>query len=538
MFYQEYACGAESRKERHGRMKRAKLYFMNAIMLAAVNIIMRTVSVSFNAYVSGKIGAEAMGVMTLAMSVYGLSVTLAASGINLAAMRLTVETITAYENGAKPRYTIKGVVRACVLYSLGFGIVAGLLLLSASGFIGETLLGDLRTLPSLRALAVSLPFISLSSALAGYFTGARKVYKNVSISLIEQFVKISVTSAALVLIAPAGIEYACLAVVGGSAVAEGISFISAMLFYVFDKLRREEKGRGEREASIVKRLSAVSAISVPVAIAACMRQGLIALEHMALPRALRRSGATSADALASYGTLCGMVMPLIMFPSAVLYAFSGLLVPEMTEFREVRDYDRIRSVAARVFRASLLFSVAVSGVFVSFSYELGTQIYGSAEAARQIRLIAPLIPIMYLDSSVDGMLKGLGQQVESMRINILDASVSLALVLLLVPRMGINGYIIVIYICETLNAVLSIARLIKVTDMRADILSWVGKPLFGIIVSTGTVHFLSAYPLPLIGSTGSMPARLLAVVIIYIGMMFLLGAVNKNDLKWASGIVR
>ena len=45
-----------------------------------------------------------------------------------------------------------------------------------------------------------------------------------------------------------------------------------------------------------------------------------------------------------------------------------------------------------------------------------------------IKLLAPLIPLMYLDGSVDSMLKGLGQQVYSMRVNILDSLLSVVLI--------------------------------------------------------------------------------------------------------------
>ncbi len=38
-----------------------RLFFLNAGLLACVNILIRMVSVTFNAYVSGKIGAEGMG---------------------------------------------------------------------------------------------------------------------------------------------------------------------------------------------------------------------------------------------------------------------------------------------------------------------------------------------------------------------------------------------------------------------------------------------------------------------------------------------
>ena len=59
----------------------------------------------------------------------------------------------------------------------------------------------------------------------------------------------------------------------------------------------------------------------------------------------------------------------------------------------------------------MLFSICVAGILVSYSHEIGVGLYKSEEAARQLRLIAPLVPVMYLDSAVDGMLKGLGEEV-------------------------------------------------------------------------------------------------------------------------------
>ncbi len=43
---------------------------MNGLILTITSIIMRTVSMAFNIYVSNKIGAEAIGLFGLVMSVY------------------------------------------------------------------------------------------------------------------------------------------------------------------------------------------------------------------------------------------------------------------------------------------------------------------------------------------------------------------------------------------------------------------------------------------------------------------------------------
>ena len=92
-----------------------------------------------------------------------------------------------------------------------------------------------------------------------------------------------------------------------------------------------------------------------------------------------------------------------------------------------------------------------------------TDVYGSRDAGRYIRILAPLVPFMYTDMSVDGCLKGLGQQVWSMGINIVDALLGLLLTWQLLPRYALAAYIGIIYATELLNFVLSAGRLWKVT---------------------------------------------------------------------------
>ena len=94
-----------------------------------------------------------------------------------------------------------------------------------------------------------------------------------------------------------------------------------------------------------------------------------------------------------------------------------------------------------------------------FGGQLGEAVYHSSEAGRFIRLLAPLVPIMYTDMIVDGCLKGLGQQVWSMGINILDAALGVVLVWQLLPVGALPAYIGIIYFNECLNFTLSVARL-------------------------------------------------------------------------------
>ena len=88
-------------------------------------------------------------------------------------------------------------------------------------------------------------------------------------------------------------------------------------------------------------------------------------------------------------------------------------------------------------------------------------VFGGSDAAFYIRLLAPVIPVSYVDLTCDGILKGLGLQLDSMRFNIIEAAVCLSMVLVLVPRWGIWGYVAMIFTGEILNFGLSINRLRK-----------------------------------------------------------------------------
>ncbi len=91
-----------------------------------------------------------MGLFSLVMSVYSFAVTLACSGINLASTRLTAKILSS-ANAENIRSESRKLMRSCAAYSLFFGTAAGAALFFGSRIIGEKLLCDARTVPSLTA---------------------------------------------------------------------------------------------------------------------------------------------------------------------------------------------------------------------------------------------------------------------------------------------------------------------------------------------------------------------------------------------------
>jgi len=512
------------------KVRTAKRFLINGVVLAATSMLIRFVSVSFNVYLSNKLGAAGMGLLSLILSIYGFGITFAISGISFTTTRLVAEAM-----GKNSDAEIRAAMKKCLSYSFGFGFTAWLIMFSFAKPIGLYLLMDSRTVNPVRVLAFTLPVVSLCSVLNGYFTACRRIYKNAISTIFDQAVYICLTILGLYLLLPKGVEGACIAVLGGSCLAEVLCLGFTFIMYQID-LHKHNKNKGDINPKLTKKMFG---IALPVAFSAYVRSALSTIEHLLIPRGLKKSGSSKEGALAIYGTIHAMVLPIVLFPSSILSSFTGLLVPELAECRERGDTAGINRIAARVMQIALLFSIGTAGIIICFATELGYVIYDSKEAATYIRILAPLIPIMYFDTSTDFMLKGLNEQVYSMRVNILDSALGVLLVIFLLPSLGIKGYIIEIFVCELINVSLSVYRLINIIDVKVKFYRWILLPLACIIGSTYIVKIFAANVYSTyISEVAELILSITLTVIVYFALLVLTSSVTKADLRWAKGIFK
>ncbi len=495
--------------------ERVRRFFRAGIALSLSALLMRTVSVSFGAYVAERIGAEGMGLYSLIMSVYTFAVTFATSGVQLGVTRLVSEAL-----GRGSEDEARAALRVALRYALFFGTVASLSLLFGADWFGRVLLGDTRTVPALRLLSAALVPIALSSVFSGYFIAVRKSARGAAVSVIEQLLRILLTVWALTALLPMGLSYACLALVGGSAVAE---IFSALLLFVLYRLeKRPYSGKRAKGGA----LSPLLRITLPVAASSYVRSGLVSAEHMLIPRALAAGGQKKEEALASYGVLSGMAMPLILYPSAILSSFAGLLVPEVAERVAREAAEENRRLCERALFLTLLFGIGFGGIFAAFAEEIGLLVYGRSEVGRYIAILAPIIPIMYLDHITDAMLKGAGRQVFSMAVNILDSVGSILLVVLLLPSLGADGYAYIVMIAELFNFAFSITGLHNAIPFRFHPFSWLLLPSGAILLSVR----LAGRLFPLSGAWGLL-LRVLLSALLYLFLLWIF----RCGWRYASG---
>ena len=199
---------------------------------------------------------------------------------------------------------------------------------------------------------------------------------------------------------------------------------------------------------------------MPVAFTSYIRSGLYKVKQLIIPSSLEKNGINCDTALANYGTITGMAMPIVLFPATFLTAVSGLLIPEFSRYYVKKDYIKIKKYSDKLIVGAFLFALLLTSLFIIFGNTLAKLIYHDVSIGIYIKIFAPLIPFMYVDIVVDNILKGLDAQVNVLFINIIDIVVSILFILFFVPVFGIKGFIASVFVSEILNFALSLKRLL------------------------------------------------------------------------------
>ena len=92
-------------------------------------------------------------------------------------------------------------------------------------------------------------------------------------------------------------------------------------------------------------------------------------------------------------------------------------------------------------------------------------------------LLTPLLPLLYVESICDSLLKGLGRQGATLVIETVDSALRILGILLLLPRLGMMGYVVILYGSAVLCALTRLKLLLHFAGMdRRELLLLLFEP--------------------------------------------------------------
>lgn len=488
--------------------------FYGALLLTGANLVLRLAGMSFQVYLSGRIGAAGVGLLQLVLSVRMLAFTLGSAGARTCALYLSAEALGR-------RRSVRPALSGCVWYCLLFALPTAAGLWLSAPFIARGWIGDAAGTAALRAFALFLPAGCLNGVMTGLFTAAGRLRTLVAVEFLEQGCAIAVTFALFARWAGEDLERACLSAALGSSAAGVLSLGVLWL------LRHEGASPGRADPPPWRR---VVRIGLPVALADDLRAGLGTVENLIIPRRLALFAGT-VNAMADYGVLHGMVFPVLMFPAAILASLADLLVAEFSRCAGRPGRVRVRYLARQGLRVSWLFGLAAGGAIFASARSLGELLYHSRSAGACLRLYAPLVPMLYLDIVVDAMCKGLGQQSANARYNLLTNLLDVAFLWLLLPRFGMGGYYFSFAASHLVNFALSLRRLKRSAGLQFS-------P--GPAVKSALCGAAAALPLLLLRPQAGMAGVLVPMgcyLLALASLWLLFRVVGREDALWLRGLL-
>ncbi len=465
-------------------------YFRNAALLTGSDVVLRLAGMGLRIYLANALGGEGMGLYQLVLAVYSLFVTLATAGVSVAATRLLTEELS-----CSPR-TAHGMMVRLLAAGLGLGVAAMAAQAALAQAAARWWLGDVRAAGALRVSALGMPWMAVSAVLRGFFLARRWVTPNVVSQLVEQTVRIAVVVAALTRTQGWDAGSRCALVLAATALSEAVSALGMLLFYRREAVRCFGREAAQRPPDPARRMWE---ILWPVEGGRVLSSALHTAENMLVPAclALYLAGAGGRSAaLEQYGVLKGMALPLLTFPFGLLGSLAVLLMPEITQAHVLGQTARLNALLDRMLRLTGYFSALAGVLFWVWGRPLAQLLYGSAEAGAYLETLAPAMPLMYLESMVDGAMKGVGEQKAAFRYSVWDSILRIGGVVLLLPRYGMNGFLAVILLSSLYTCAANTGRLLFSSGTQHAFRRWLGCPALAAgaaaLAGTGLRQLLAA----------------------------------------------
>ncbi len=374
-------------------------FIKSVILLIFGGFISKLASMIKKIVMARFLGSEGMGIFALSSPAFILFMALAQLGLPVAISKLVAE-----ENKNN-----KNLVLGIIPISLLFNLTLMALIILLAPFLSTFLLNEKRCYYSLIAIALVLPFISISSILRGYFFGKQQMFPHVLSCVIEDVIRLTILIVGLPLILPKGLEYAVAYTFLVNMFSE-LTSIFILFFFLPKNFKITKKDFKPNKQNIKD----VFSIGVPTTMSRLIGSFGAFLEPIILTFVLLNCGYNNKFIVNEYGVLNGFIMPLILLPSFFTMAISQALIPGISNAYSKGHKKFVKKRLKLAIFLSLLVGFPATLIFI-FDPELPLSfIYGTTDGIEYIKVLAPLFIFHYIQNPLNAALQAMGKAKDAM----------------------------------------------------------------------------------------------------------------------------
>jgi stage V sporulation protein B len=399
------------------------------LQLASAGVFVRLIGLVNRMVLSRLFGAEGLGLFQMILPFYALVAVAAGLGLPGAVTKMVADRYARRDLAGQLQ------VRTLAMRLAVCGVAAGSLLLWFGLSLPLSFIPDRRIVFALRLVPFAIAFAACSSVLRAFFQGCGNMAPTALSQVAEQILRIAVGLAAAVLLLPLGLEYALVGIVLGIIAGEIACFsVIYSLSPAKPVLFTPVRATGELLKEMFK-------LSFPILIIRIGTSITQTIESLMIPARLQVAGFTSSQATSLFGQFSGMALPLLFLPTVLIFPLNTTLVPAVAGALTLRLRDRLRRLINLSMWGTLLIGLLSTLVLYGFAEPLSLFLYGNADAAPLVMLLAPVAPFAYLQFTTAGILHGMGRPGIAVINDLAGTMVSLILIyhFAALPKWGING---------------------------------------------------------------------------------------------------
>jgi len=475
-------------------------FLAGALILMAAGMFNRVLGFVPRIMLPRLIGPEGVGLYQMGYPLLILLLTIITGGIPLAVSKLVAEAETEGR-----RDTSRHILRISLALSFALGLMFTAMCALAARWVTARLFPDDRVYWTFLAMSPIIAVVSVSAVLRGYFQGKHNMIPTAASQVAETVVRCAAVLALAWWMLPRGVEFAAAGAMAGVLCGE-LAGLTVLLYqfarssknaFSIDPADQTEPREGRRRANAFSRgsgLRRLANISIPVTLSKLAGSASYFLESIVIVQSLAAIGIAAHAATAQYGALQGMVIPLLLMPTALTFSLSISLIPALSEAAAKGDSAAIHRRLRQSLRLALLAGAPFAAAMCVLAEPVCLLLYRQADMADMLKWMAPMAVFVYVQAPLQAALQALDRPSTALANTLAGAAVKLALIYVLAARLelGITGAIIAICVNMALVTVLhyvSVARLLGFRGALGDF----AKTAAGAVIMAAVCKFLYGF---------------------------------------------
>ncbi len=386
------------------------------IILLVGGFITKILSFVIRVLYTRVIGEDGINLYTIVTPTFSLFITLASFALPISISKLVSENTV----------RSKKIIFSSIFFILFFNLILLFFVLLTAPLIATHLLKQPSVTPLLYAMAFTLPFVSITAILKGYFLGKLKVAPNTISNVFEQIVRILFLVFLLPLLVQRSVMLGVTSYILFNIVTEIVSIFTFWCFLPKNITVQKEDMRPSQ--NIIKR---ILKISVPSVSGRLIGNVAFFLEPIILTNMLLLFGYTNTYVLEEYASYNAYAIGLLTIPSFFISAICQILIPEISKYHGQKNVSMIKRRLSQALFYSFVIGFCSSMILFFFRNILLSVIYNTTRGSEYIFALAPFFVFFYLEAPLSSALQALDESKKAMQITLYGSILKLLIMAIL-----------------------------------------------------------------------------------------------------------